>query len=195
MTTSFGAAYYRCVLWRYANVPETDAWSRSIPITSNDNIQTDDLSRSGMERLKLSGYRQVITAARRTYKLPPSALSKITFRAGRSRASQTPNAPDAAGVVRQGAPRQPAVSACGVRTAPAKGQKPTSCGLEAPGALRRTLHTTYKGEAWYMLYYWAGAPVQPKFLVQSACTRVWPLALGSSLAPRNRGCGGILAAS
>ena len=96
---------------------------------------------------------------------PESALSKITFRAGRSRASQTPRAPDATGAHRRthrGAAGRASPASRGrrsVRTAAAKGQKPTICGLEAPGALRRTPHLSHAGETWHIALCWTGARV------------------------------------
>jgi len=49
-----------------------------------------------------------------------------------------------------------------VRTAAAKGQKPTICGLEAQGALRRTPHSAHAGETWHKAFCWAGARVPAK---------------------------------
>jgi hypothetical protein len=111
------------------------------------------------------GFRHGSVATARTYKRPESALSKITFRAGRSRASQTPRAPDAAGSHRRthrGAAGRASPASRGrrsVRTAAAKGQKPTICGLEAPGALRRTPHEAHADETWYIVLCWTVARV------------------------------------
>ncbi len=88
------------------------------------------------------GFRHGSVATARTYKRPESALSKITFRAGRSRASQTPRAPDATGAHRRnhrGAAGRASPASHGrrsVRTAAAKGQKPTICGLVRSGQVR-----------------------------------------------------------
>ena len=111
------------------------------------------------------GFRHGSVFTARTYKRPESALSKITFRAGRSRASQTPPAPDTTGAHRRthrGAAGRASPASRGrwcVRTAAAKGQKPTICGLEAPGALRRTPHEAHAGEMWHIAFCWAGARV------------------------------------
>ena len=111
------------------------------------------------------GFRHGSVVTARTYKPPESALSKIAFRAGRSRASQTPRAPDATGAHRRtyrGAAGRASPASRGrrsVRTAAAKGQKPTICGLEAPGALRRTPHEAYADETWHIAFCWAVARV------------------------------------
>ena len=64
-----------------------------------------------------------------------------------------------------------------VRTAAAKGQKPTICGLEAPGALRRTPHGAHAGELWHIALCWAGtrAPVKSSGVI---CVHT-PLAAGA----------------
>ena len=104
------------------------------------------------------GFRQVIIVTARTYKRPESALSKITFRAGRASASQTPRAPDATGAHRRthrGAAGRASPASCGhrgVRTAAAKGQTPTIFELNAPGARRRTLYATHEGETLHIWY-------------------------------------------
>ncbi len=95
------------------------------------------------------GFRRASIGTARTCKAPEFAPSKITFRrfrAGRSRASQTPGALDAAGVLgraHQGAAWRASPGSLGrwcVR------QNPTICGLEAPGALRRTPHAAHAGK-------------------------------------------------
>jgi hypothetical protein len=79
--------------------------------------------------------------------------------------------------VRLGAPRRPAVGARCVRTAAAKSQKPTICGLEAPGALRRTPHEAHAGETWHIAFCWADARVP----AESSCVICvhTPLAAGA----------------
>ena len=90
------------------------------------------------------------------------------FRAGRSRASQTPRAPDAAGAhrrIHRGAAGRASPASRwrrSVRTAAANGQKPTIYGLEAPGALRRTPHEAHAGETWHIALCWAVARVPAK---------------------------------
>ena len=92
-------------------------------------------------------------------------VSKIVFRAGRSRATQTPRASDSAGAHRrthQGAAGRALPASRGrrsVRTAAAKGKKPTICGLEALGALRRASHAAHAGKTWHIAFCWAGARV------------------------------------
>ena len=121
-----------------------------------------------MRTTRRIGFRHGSVVTARTYKRPESALSKITFRAGRSRASQTPRAPDATGAhrrIHRGAAGRASPASRGrrsVRTAAAKGQKPTICGLEAPGALRRTPHLSHAGETWHKAFCWAGARVPPE---------------------------------
>ena len=129
------------------------------------------------------GFRHGSVVTARTYKPPESALSKIAFRAGRSRASQTPRAPDATGAHRRthhGAAGRASPASRGrrsVRTAAAKGQKPTICGLEAPGALRRTPHEAHAGEMWHIAFRWAGARV-PAEISGVICVHT-PLAAGA----------------
>ena len=111
------------------------------------------------------GFRHGSVVTARTYKPPESALSKIAFRAGRSRASQTTRAPVPAGAHHRnhrGAAGRASPASRGrwcVRTAAAKGQNPTICGLEAPGALRRTPHGAHAGETWHIAFCWTGARV------------------------------------
>ncbi len=60
-----------------------------------------------------------------------------------------------------------------VCTAVAKGQNPTICGLEAPGALRRMPHEARAGETWHMALCWAVARVPAKtFCVICVHTRL-----------------------
>ena len=133
------------------------------------------------------GFRHGSVVTARTYKPPESALSKIAFRAGRSRASQTPRAPDATGAHRRahrGAAGCASPASRGrrsVRAAAAKGQKPTICGLEAPGALRRTPHGAHAGETWHIALCWAGTrvPVKSSGVI---CVHT-PLAAGALVEP------------
>ena len=129
------------------------------------------------------GFRHGSVVTARTYKPPESALSKIAFRAGRSRASQTPRAPDATGAHRRahrGAAGRASPASRGrrsVRAAAAKGQTPTICGLEAPGALRKMPHGAHAGETWHIALCWAGTRV-PAESFGVICVHT-PLAAGS----------------
>jgi hypothetical protein len=86
-------------------------------------------------------------------------LNKITLRAGRSKASRTPCAPDPARAPSNTAAGRASPASCcrrGVRTPAAKSLAPTLCGLEAPGAFRRTLHAAH-AESWRIESCRAGA--------------------------------------
>ncbi len=113
------------------------------------------------------GFRHGSVVAARAYKRPElAAIVKSRFRERRSRAtSQTPRAPDATGAHRRtnrGAAGRASPGSRGrwcVRTAAAKGRKPTICGLGAPGALRRTLPVAHADETCHIAMCWAGAHV------------------------------------
>ena len=129
------------------------------------NCRLELFEPDGYETAPRIGFRRILSGSSRSLAPPESASSKIAFRAGRSRASQTPRAPDATGAHRRphrGAAGRASPASRGrrsVRTAAAKGQKPTICGLEAPGALRRTPHEAHADETWYIVLCWTVARV------------------------------------
>ncbi len=103
--------------------------------------------RIGNRRSELDGTRCVQPFA---YAWAPLVLNKITFRAGRSKASRTPCAPDPARAPSNTAAGRASPASCcrrSVRTPAAKSLAPTLCGLEAPGAFRRTLLAAHAGES------------------------------------------------
>ena len=119
---------------------------------------------SNMERLHAS----VSVMVARTHKRPESALSKISFKFGRGAPSgalqsfSDATRAGCSGRAPSDASRRASPASRGrrsVRTAAAKGQKPTICGLEAPGALRRTPHEAHADETWYIALCWTVARV------------------------------------
>jgi hypothetical protein len=94
-----------------------------------------------------------------------AALSKHTFRARAQSVADATRTGSSARAHRRahrgaaGRASSASLGRCGVRTATVKGQTPTISGLEAPGALRRTLHAAYAGKTFHIALYRPGAHV------------------------------------